>query len=642
MLVRRLYTAALLVVPIHSGPIYQKLPTALPNPNTTPAGTLRDGVLRIDLEARLAMWHPDGDSLPGIAIETFADRGKRPQVPGPLVRIPRGTEIRASVRNSLERDTLTFHFPGAESDSLVIPPGHRRELRVRAATPGTFLYRAITSTPLHRQLQLGGLLTGAVVVDSLPPGKAPRDRIFVILEASDSVDPVLAFPIHERTVRSINGLSWPHTERLHATVGDTLRWRVVNAGNDVHPMHLHGFYFRVDGFDGPRVAAQGQGPPGRWVVTERMSQFSTMSLTWIPERAGNWLFHCHFQKHLVPHGQFNVVANGRRQRIAAPSHEGPSDPHGNHALTGMAGLVMGVEVRPRAGERIAEPGPGRWLIRLVATADPEFPDSVPLMRYLPDGPGSAQPAAGKPAISPTIYLTRGEPVAITVLNRLQEPTAIHWHGIELESYFDGVAGFSGFGSRLTPIVPPGDSFEARFTPPRSGTFIYHSHVDEPRQHRAGLVGALVVRDSTPADPGDDLVFFIKSARARSNPTDPVPFEINGRTDPDTVVLRVGRSYRMRFIGLQIRHPSAMVRLTARTDSAFVTAPDSMVARWRPVAKDGADLPAAARSLRPAQQIISMGETYDFEFLPERRGNLRLEVRTPPPGRLMVRAPIRVE
>ena len=39
----------------------------------------------------------------------------------------------------------------------------------------------------------------------------------------------------------------------------------------------------------------------------------------------------------------------------------------------------------------------------------------------------------------------------------------------------------------------------------------------------------------------------------------------------------------------------------------------------------------------------MGETYDFEFVPERRGNLRLEVRSlGPQGRLLVRAPIRVE
>jgi hypothetical protein len=40
-------------------------------------------------EARLAMWHPDSDSLTGIAVETFAERGKRPQVPGPRPGAPR-------------------------------------------------------------------------------------------------------------------------------------------------------------------------------------------------------------------------------------------------------------------------------------------------------------------------------------------------------------------------------------------------------------------------------------------------------------------------------------------------------------------------------------------------------------------------
>jgi FtsP/CotA-like multicopper oxidase with cupredoxin domain len=637
MRAHRLLTAALLAIPLRSGPPVHKLPAAAPNPNTVPAGTLRNGVLRLELEAKLAVWHPDGDSLPGIAIETFAERGKRPQVPGPLVRVPQGTEIRASVRNTLERDTLTFHFPGV--DSLIVPPGRKRELRVRATAPGTFLYRAVTSTPLHRQLQLGGVLAGAMVVDSAGGG-APRDRIFVILVASDSADPALGFPVLDRSVRSINGLSWPRTERLHATAGDTLHWRVINAGNDVHPMHLHGFYYRVDAFDGPRVAAQGQGAPGRWVVTERMSGFSTMSLTWIPERPGNWLFHCHLQKHLLHHGELSLVASRTRPRIAAPTHEPASDPHANHAMTAMAGLVLGVEVRPREGERIAEPDPARRRLRLVATADPGFPDSVSLMRYLPDS--GSTPTDGNAAISPPLYLVRGEPVAITIVNRLREPTAIHWHGIELESYFDGVAGFSGFGSRLAPIIAPGDSFVARFTPPRSGTFIYHSHVDEPRQHRAGLLGALIVQDSAPAASSEDLIFFIKSARERSEPTDPVPVEINGTGNPDTVVLRAGRSYRMRFVGLQVRFPGATIRLTARRDSVFLAGPDSMIVRWRPVAKDGADLPEAVRTVRPAQQIVTMGETYDFEFTPEQKGDLRLEVRTQPPGRLLVRTPIRVE
>ena len=46
---------------------------------------------------------------------------------------------------------------------------------------------------------------------------------------------------------------------------------------------------------------------------------------------------------------------------------------------------------------------------------------------------------------PTLVLRRGEPVEITLVNRLPEATAIHWHGMELDSYYDGVHGWSGVG-----------------------------------------------------------------------------------------------------------------------------------------------------------------------------------------------------
>ena len=70
---------------------------------------------------------------------------------------------------------------------------------------------------------------------------------------------------------------------------------------------------------------------------------------------------------------------------------------------------------------------------------------------------------------PTLLLERGRPVEITIVNQLSEPTAVHWHGMELESYYDGVAGWGIRGHELTPTIAPGQSFCARFTPPRAGT-----------------------------------------------------------------------------------------------------------------------------------------------------------------------------
>lgn len=95
----------------------------------------------------LAMWHPDGDSLPGLQIEAFAEAGQQPSAPGPLLRIPAGTELRVSVRNSLDRDTLTFYVPArirgavAETalDSVIVPPGAVGELRIRAVHTGSMI-----------------------------------------------------------------------------------------------------------------------------------------------------------------------------------------------------------------------------------------------------------------------------------------------------------------------------------------------------------------------------------------------------------------------------------------------------------------------------------------------------------------------
>jgi hypothetical protein len=175
-------------------------------------------------------------------------------------------------------------------------------------------------------------------------------------------------------------------------------------------------------------------------------------------------------------------------------------------------------------------------------------------------------------------------------------------------------------------------------------------MDEPRHHRAGLVGALIVRDAAPKKAADEIVFVIKSARAQPPASGPgaalaaaIPLEINGRTSPDTTILRAGRSYRFRFVGLAVGFPNATAWLTERPDSSFANLSDSMVVQWRAVGEDGADLPAAARRMQLARQIISMGETYDFEFTPAKPGNLRLEVRGAGAGaRLLVRAPIRVE
>jgi manganese oxidase len=52
--------------------------------------------------------------------------------------------------------------------------------------------------------------------------------------------------------------------------------------------------------------------------------------------------------------------------------------------------------------------------------------------------------------------------------------------------------------------------------------------------------------------------------------------------------------------------------------------DSAV-RWRPLAKDGAELPAHLQTVRPAALRAGPGVTMDFEYRPTAPGLLRLDV-----------------
>ncbi len=161
--------------------------------------------------------------------------------------------------NSVPDSALTLHglasrpLAAGAPDSVQVAPGASREVRFRLDTPGTYFYWG--STTGRSWLARNGedaQLSGAIVVDE--PGITPRrDRILVIGQWADTT-PSEANPdaSMRRLLLVVNGRSWPHTERLSYGVGDSVRWRVINASANVHPMHLHGFYFRVDSRGPPR------------------------------------------------------------------------------------------------------------------------------------------------------------------------------------------------------------------------------------------------------------------------------------------------------------------------------------------------------------------------------------------------------
>ena len=588
-------------------PLTVPLPVIRANHNDRPAGSLANGVLTLRLVARDGVWHPEAEDGVGIPVRAFAEEGRALENPGPLIRVPEGTEIRVRVRNAIPGATLVVHglttHPDEGADSLVIAPGGERETRFRAGERGTYFYWATTSgVTLPKRRSVDTQLSGALVVD--PVGARAPDHVFVIGVWIDSLTLQGKRSPHE--IPTINGKMFPYTESLGYTVGDSVRWRVINASDREHPMHLHGFYYRLDGLGDARADTLFKAGRRQWVVTDNLQSGATMSLTWSPDRPGNWIFHCHILFHVM--GGLSLVSHG---------------PETDAGMERMSGILIPLHVRAAPGRSYpAVVGTPRPLRLLVQSRPRVYRDDPGFGFVLQDGAHAPAPDSIRIPGS-TIVLTRNEPVRITVVNRLTEPTAVHWHGIELTSYYDGVPGVSGEAGHLLPSIAAGDSFAAEYTPPRAGTFIYHTHIDDVKQMESGLYGPLVVLP--PGQTFDSATDHLVTISLHEYP-DTFNVLMNGSVNPEPIVLRVGVPNRIRVV---IIPAAGSGELTLLSDTTPV--------RWRALAKDGADLPAALATERPARQLVSVGETYDFEVTPKEGRPLQLQLRDGPVvyGRLQV-------
>ena len=596
------------------------------NDNRIAAGVLNDATLRMQLVAREGLWYPEGQEGPGLLVQAFGEQAKALSIPGPLVRVREGTRIRVTVRNDLALPLVMHGLhtrPGVTAQSFTIAPGQTHEFDFPAGVAGTYFYYGATmqgDVVSGRPLYKDAMLSGAFIVDPAT-GPVEDDRIFMIGIWHDrpELDERIrnaTLPVEERThaaaqqriADTINGLSWPFNAELVYKQNERVRWRWINASRLHHPMHLHGFYFDVlSQGDGGRETVYSEADRPH-VVTQRLSPGGTMLMQWTPERAGNWLFHCHMLVHMGPHHRL------RPKAAATHAHAEGHDPRED-----MAGLVLGLRVLPTQPRAAASPPEHRRQLNLYVQEQAGRFGLHPALGYqLTDGHTQAQPNTVS-IPGPTIVLTRNQPVSINIVSQIKEPTSVHWHGIELDSYFDGVPGWGGHPGSVTPVIAPGGSFIAEMTPPRAGTFIYHTHSHDDRQLVSGMYGALLV-----LEPGEryeaqrDRLLILSTAgpTPRGIPAPERPMLLNGAEQPDLGVFQAGQVYRLRLINITSDNSAFSMHLLSGNDYL----------QWRPIAKDGATLPTAQTKLRETYQTVSVGETYDFEFRAQKPGELRLEVR----------------
>ncbi len=88
----------------------------------------------------------------------------------------------------------------------------------------------------------------------------------------------------------------------------------------------------------------------------------------------------------------------------------------------------------------------------------------------------------------------GEELAVRLVNKLDQPTSMHWHGVRIDNAMDGVAGLT-----QNPVLP-GASFDYRFKAPDSGLYLYRPFIAPftSEQIARGLYGLLIVDEAEAA------------------------------------------------------------------------------------------------------------------------------------------------
>lgn len=147
---------------------------------------------------------------------------------------------------------------------------------------------------------------------------------------------------------------------------------------------------------------------------------------------------------------------------------------------------------------------------------------------------------------PQIRVREGDRVRVTLLNKLEESTSIHFHGLELPIEQDGVPFIT------QPPIKPGESFTYEFTVPNAGSHMYHSHHNAAIQVGLGLLGAFIVepkdRRREPKVDVDYVMILNDGAHG---------YTLNGKGFPATepIVCKHGQTVRIRYMneGMMI-HP----------------------------------------------------------------------------------------
>lgn len=184
-------------------------------------------------------------------------------------------------------------------DALRIGMGERYDVVVEADNPGAWPLMAATvegdSAPALALLRYADAAATQPPAGAMPEGLTGGR----LLRLSDlrALDPIPA-GTPDRTFNltlsggmmgrsglwTIDGQAYPNADPLAIREGERVRVNMVNRSMMIHPMHLHGHFFRVGGAVKDTV-----------IVEPHMGR---LAFEFVADNPGRWFFHCHHAYHL--------------------------------------------------------------------------------------------------------------------------------------------------------------------------------------------------------------------------------------------------------------------------------------------------------------------------------------------------------
>jgi len=250
---------------------------------------------------------------PGLKAKVWGYNG---QLPGPTIEVVEGDKVRIYVTNKLPEPT-SVHWHGillpngmdgvSGLNQVPIEPGDTFKYEFTLRQNGTQMYHS----HFDEMTQIGIGTTGLFIIHPKVPKEPRIDRDFALMLGEWKVEPGTSRPdpmeMVEFNLLTFNGKAFPATEPLVAKLGERVRIRVANLSSmSHHPIHLHGYQFKITETDGGQVPESAQQPE----TTVLTPVGSTRSVEFVANEPGDWALHCHMTHHTMNqmgHGLPNMI-----------------------------------------------------------------------------------------------------------------------------------------------------------------------------------------------------------------------------------------------------------------------------------------------------------------------------------------------